>query len=79
MVEGILVGAYFILVFFKYSVLSLIVLHFNEDIHQQMIHSLIRSCNYYYDITPVGQLNNKFSNDIGVLDNSMIFTLIQAF
>lgn len=43
-----------------------------------MIYSLVRSHSYYFDITPVGRLTNKFSNDIGILDNVIIFTFQQA-
>jgi ATP-binding cassette subfamily C (CFTR/MRP) protein 4 len=79
MVEGVLIGLHFVFLFIKYSLFSLVILNFTSHIHQQMLHSFIRSCNSFYDITPMGQLTNKFSNDVGVLDNSLIFTLIQAF
>lgn len=40
-----------------------------------MIRALVRSPSSFYDITSTGQLNNKFSNDIGILDNNLFFVL----
>jgi hypothetical protein len=38
-----------------------------------MIHGLVRSPSTFFDITPTGRLINKFSNDLGILDNTLIF------
>jgi len=38
-----------------------------------MIHSLVSCPSSYFDITPTGRLINKFSNDLGILDNTMVF------
>jgi ABC-type multidrug transport system fused ATPase/permease subunit len=43
-----------------------------------MIHGLVRSPSSYFDITPTGRLNNKFSNDLGILDSSLQFLLVDA-
>ncbi len=43
-----------------------------------MIHGLVRSQSFYFDITPTGRLNNKFSNDLGILDNILGFVLVDA-
>ena len=40
-----------------------------------MIHGLVRSPSSYFDITPTGQLNNRFSNDLGVLDSNLFYIL----
>ena len=40
-----------------------------------MIHGLVRSPSFYFDITRTGQLNNKFSNDLGIMDNMLAFVL----
>lgn len=41
-----------------------------------MIHSIVRSPCSYFDITPSGNLNNIFSNDLGILDKFMANTFI---
>ena len=38
-----------------------------------MIHGLVRCPSSYFDKTPTGKLINKFSNDLGILDNTMAF------
>jgi ABC-type multidrug transport system fused ATPase/permease subunit len=43
-----------------------------------MIHGLIRSPSSYFDITPTGRLNNKFSNDLGLLDNMLSFIMTDS-
>ena len=43
-----------------------------------MIHGIIRSHSSYFDITPTGHLNNKFSNDMGLLDNILSFMMTQS-
>jgi ABC-type multidrug transport system fused ATPase/permease subunit len=43
-----------------------------------MIQGLIRSPSYYFDITSTGRLNNKFSNDLGILDNILSFVLTDS-
>ena len=44
-----------------------------------MIHGLVRSPSSYFDITPTGQLNNRFSNDLGVLDGNLFYILTDCF
>ena len=43
-----------------------------------MIQGLVRSPSYYFDLTPTGQITNKFSNDLGILDNTLGFTMIDC-
>ena len=62
----------------KYFLLNVVVLNSNEDIHKSMVHGLIRSPCYYFDITPIGRLNNKFSNDLGILDTMIAYVLTDS-
>ena len=41
-----------------------------------MMHGLVRCPSSYFDITPTGRLINKFSNDLGILDNTLAFVLV---
>ena len=43
-----------------------------------MIHGLVRSPCSYFDQTPSGRLTNKFSNDLGILDNNLVFVLTDS-
>ena len=41
-----------------------------------MVHTIVRCPGSFFDKTPSGLLINKFSNDLGIIDNIMIFGLI---
>jgi ATP-binding cassette subfamily C (CFTR/MRP) protein 4 len=41
-----------------------------------MIHGLVRCPSSYFDTTPTGRLINKFSNDLGILDNTLSFVFV---
>lgn len=43
-----------------------------------MITSLSRSPCSYFDVTPTGRLNSRFSNDMGVIDNALTFSLTDS-
>jgi hypothetical protein len=40
-----------------------------------MFHGLTRCPSSYFDTTPTGRLLNKFSNDLGILDSTLLFAL----
>lgn len=73
LVLGIMQIVYFILLCVKYTLLSVVVLGSNEKLHENMIHGLVRCPSSYFDTTPTGRLVNKFSNDLGILDNTLTF------
>lgn len=41
-----------------------------------MILGVVRSPLTYFDITPSGELTNRFSNDLGILDNQIAGTFV---
>lgn len=75
---GLLLLGYLVLCLVRYFLLNASVLNSNEQIHQNMIHGIVRSPCSYFDITPTGRLTNKFSNDLGLMDGMMIFALTDA-
>ena len=77
-VQGVLCALLFLSMVAKYIFLSITVLGINENVHDDMVYSLVRSHSYYFDITPPGRLSNKFSNDLGILDNTFVFVLQSA-
>lgn len=62
----------------KYFLLNLIVLNSNEAIHEHMIQGLVRTHSSFFDTTPSGRLTNKFSNDLGILDNMLAFVFTDS-
>jgi ATP-binding cassette subfamily C (CFTR/MRP) protein 1 len=69
---------YFLLLVIRYFFVYLFVLFSNEKIHDDMVFGLLRSPCSFFDTTPSGQLSNKFSNDLGIIDNTMAFTMVDA-
>ena len=75
---GVFVFCYFLFYTVNYFIVYLLVLSSNENLHEEMVHGLVRSPCSYFDMTPSGQLTNKFSNDLGILDNTLTFTLVDT-
>jgi len=43
-----------------------------------MIDAILKSPSNFFDKTPSGELINKFSNDLSILDNTLFFTLMDS-
>jgi ABC-type multidrug transport system fused ATPase/permease subunit len=74
----LMIEAHFIFLTLKYCLLSMITVMGSTQLHDQMIESLLRSPIDFFSRTPSGVLTNKFTTDLGVLDNSLALTLIEA-
>ena len=72
-------GIYFLALAIKYYCLNISILMANQEIHEQMINGIVRSPGSFFDTTPSGMLINKFSNDLGILDNSLSSSMIDMF
>ena len=45
-------------------------------LHDSMLHKVLCApINLYYDVTPIGQILNRFSKDLNVLDSQICFTI----
>ena len=66
------------MIFIQNLLIEISVLNSNEKIHEDMVMGIVRSPLSYFDVTPSGQITNKFSNDLGLLDNLLALTLIFA-
>lgn len=71
----IFIGCYFLTTMVRNFLLHMNFLKSSSLLHDRMLNSLCRSKSSYFDITSLGQLFNKFSNDIGVLDLSFIYAV----
>ncbi|EAR91416.2 ABC transporter family protein (macronuclear) [Tetrahymena thermophila SB210] len=74
---------YLTLIFFanylsKLLLFTLIVNSSNKNIHQNMIKSLVRAAVLFFDVTPSGRTLNKFSSDLGVIDQLITRTMISS-
>ena len=66
---GFLLVGYFLSVFISSTLLFLSILLSNQELHHNMILSLVRSPISYFDRTPSGQITNNLSNDLNALDS----------
>ena len=65
---GLILLFYFFLLYLRAFLLNYTIFIANKAIHRKMIHAVVRSPPSYFDVTPSGTLNNRFSSDLGVLD-----------
>ena len=75
-IAGLAVFCFFFFAFVRYMLLYVVVLVSNEELHEEMIHGVVRSPSSFFDQTPTGELTNKFSNDLGILDNNLTFCFL---
>ncbi len=73
-----MVGLYFTILVLKYFCLNISMLSSNTNIHRDMVNGIIRSPAAFFDSVPSGILVNKFSNDLNILDNSMVIHIIDT-
>ena len=71
---GLLQLGYFVLQVLRYACLNMVILLSNQELHERMIHGVVRSHSRFFDLTPPGQLINAFSNDLGMLDMALPFS-----
>jgi len=70
---------YLVTMWIKYICLNFCILNSSESIHGAMIKAVMHSPTSFFDSTPSGILINKFSNDLGVIDSSLITVMYEFF
>ena len=76
LVLGLLHLLAFASIFLKNFLTEIVLLMSGEKIHEDMVMGIVRSPLSYFDVTPSGQITNKFSNDLGILDNEVAPALV---
>ena len=76
---GLLVTLFFLFLVIKYFCINIALLKASEANHKMMLDSVVRCPSNFFDKTPSGILINNFSNDLGIIDNLMIFALLDSF
>ena len=67
-IYGCLVGATFIFAIFRAQVFLLASLKCSERLHDKMVTAALQAPVLFFDSNPVGRIMNRFSKDIGLLD-----------
>jgi ATP-binding cassette, subfamily C (CFTR/MRP), member 4 len=73
-----LVSLYLFTLIAKYFALNMSILCASAKIHENMVEAIVRSPARFFDITPSGTLANKFSTDLGVIDNALVLGFIDT-
>ncbi|KAL4469098.1 hypothetical protein ABPG72_007777 [Tetrahymena utriculariae] len=71
---GYLSLIYFINLVLKYFLLTIIANRSSFYIHNKMVQSIIRAKVLYFDRTPSGRILNRFSSDLGIIDQDLVRT-----
>ncbi|KAL4496522.1 hypothetical protein ABPG72_014752 [Tetrahymena utriculariae] len=64
----------FINLVLKYFLLTVIANRSSFHIHNKMVQSIVRSKVIYFDRTPSGRIINRFSSDLGIVDQDLVRT-----
>lgn len=62
---------YFLFLVIQYYILNISILRSSDNVHKQMVDSILRSPSSFFDDTKPGILINKFSNDLGIVDRNI--------
>ena len=71
-----LVGYDIIIYIVKYQLLGNALIRAAESYHKKMLDKIIKSTVLFFDSNPVGQIVNRFSSDMGVLDRFIPLAII---
>ena len=74
----ILIAARFVVLVTTYFVVNVCIVMNSTKLHQSMINFFVRARSSFFDTTPTGLLTNKFTTDLGVLDNALVVAFIDS-
>ncbi|XP_032237842.2 ATP-binding cassette sub-family C member 4 isoform X2 [Nematostella vectensis] len=76
---GILVGAAFLLTVTRTFMFLFITLNSSRNLHNKMAATVLRAPVLFFDTNPTGRILNRFSRDIGVMDDLLPGVSLDAF
>lgn len=74
----LLIFLFFIFNVLKSYFLERVIINSNKHFHENMVRKIVRSPCAFFDKTSVGSLHYKFSNDLGILDNTFSFVFLKV-
>ena len=77
-IYGGLVGAAFILLVIRAFGFYLVSLRSSERLHDKMVVAVLHAPVFFFDSNPVGRILNRFSRDIGCMDEVLPKTFLQS-
>lgn len=77
-VSGGFIVLYLVTLIIKYFLIYIVVLESTRSLHDMMLTSILRSPSSYFDSISSGTLTNRFSNDLGLLNNDLPYLMTEA-
>ena len=77
-IYGSLVGASFIFLFSRIFGFFLVSLRCSERLHAKMVMAILQAPVFFFDSNPVGRILNRFSKDVGCIDEVLPKTSLKA-
>ena len=78
-IYGCLVGASFIFVIIRAFGFHLVSLRCSERLHDKMVVAVLQAPVLFFDSNPVGRIMNRFSKDVGCMDEVLPKTFLMSF
>ena len=75
---GSLVGASFILLVVRAFGVYLALLRCSERLHDKMVVAILQAPVFFFDSNPVGRIMNRFSKDVGCMDELLPETFLKS-
>ena len=77
-IYGCLVGASFVLAFARAHGFLLASLRSSERLHDKMVMAVLQAPVHFFDSNPVGRIMNRFSKDVGCMDEVLPKTFLMS-
>ena len=77
-IYGCLVGASFVLAFVRAHGFLLASLRSSERLHDKMVVAVLQAPVHFFDSNPVGRIMNRFSKDVGCMDEVLPKTFLMS-
>jgi len=73
-VGGTLIVQLFVMIVKMYCMVHVLI-NASEAVHDNMLQSILRCPTKFFDKNPSGNLVNKFSTDLGTIDNILVYLM----
>ena len=77
-IYGLLVGAAFIFLVIRAFGFYLVCVRCSERLHDRMVEAVLHAPVFFFDSNPVGRIMNRFSKDVGSMDEVLPKTFLRS-
>ena len=77
-IYGVLVGAAFIFLVIRAFGFYLVCVRCSERLHDRMVEAILHAPVFFFDSNPLGRIMNRFSKDVGSMDEVLPKTFLRS-